>query len=79
MFAPEPSFTHVDIEFLRILGITPLQCPQAELQISSDTFVLGQHLPRYLLFPSIIQNDVGLYIGNDPIKFLEMDNISACM
>lgn len=73
MFAQEPSFTYVDTELLRILGITALQCPQGELQISSNTFVLRQHLPRYVLFPSIIQNDVGLYIGNDPIKFLEMD------
>ena len=65
MYAQDPAFTSIDIDFLRLLSITVVEFG-IESHISPRSFVFSPFVDWYILLPTFLK-DKGpvLYVGNE--------------
>jgi hypothetical protein len=65
MYAQDPAFTVIDIEFLQLLNITNVQYG-IESHITPKSFVYSPFVDWYILLPTFLKGkDPALYVGNE--------------
>ena len=64
LFAQDPIFNALDIDFLSSLDVTTVESPDAFDMIAESTFVYAPHCERSFFFPGIIGRDPSLVICN---------------
>jgi len=65
MYAQDPAFTSIDMEFLRLLSITVVDTG-IESHISPRSFVFSPFVDWYVLLPTFLKDkDPVLYVGNE--------------
>ncbi|KAF1988923.1 hypothetical protein K402DRAFT_419256 [Aulographum hederae CBS 113979] len=66
VFAQEPRFTDLDVEFLTALGVDVVQPPEAKNRIEETSFLYAPFLQWEVLLPGVLHDArPTLFLGND--------------